>query len=149
VRRVFLAAVALGAALWALSTATASSDLRSIVTFTPATITVSAPGGRVVITRDPYRLAIEQPDGRSALSEVADHGGHPVRLGPTQDPRSPGVPSPIARTSYAPLSFLVGTDTIEQYDGGLWGGNLKSGSAQGTWYSARRVLSATIRTVGG
>jgi alpha-glucosidase len=142
VRRVFLAAVALGAALWALSTATASSDLRSIVTFTPATITVSAPGGRVVITRDPYRLAIEQPDGRSALSEVADHGGHPVRLGPTQDPRSPGVPSPIARTSYAPLSFLVGTDTIEQYDGGLWGGNLKSGSAQGTWYSARRVLSA-------
>jgi hypothetical protein len=136
-----LATVVTGAALWASATATAAAA-RSCVVLTADTITVSDPGAVAVITRDPYRLVIERRGGGAALSEVANHGAHPLRLLPTLDPRSPGIPNPVARTPVAPLSFLVGTDTIEQYAGGLWGGDLKSGTAQGTWYSARRVLSA-------
>jgi alpha-glucosidase len=141
VRRAILAAVVTGTALWASATASAAAA-KSWVALTPDTITVSDPGGRAVITRDPYRLVIERRDGGAALSEVPNRGGQPLRLEPTLDPRSPGIPNPAARAPVAPLSFLVGTDTIEQYAGGLWGGDLKSGTAQGTWYSARRVLSA-------
>jgi alpha-glucosidase len=112
------------------------------VAFTPATITVSAGRARAVITRDPYRLVIERSDGAPVLSEVADHRPRPRRLPPTLDPRSPGLPNPATRTVYAPLSFLVGSDAIFQYDGGLFGGNLRSGAVQGTEYSARRVIGA-------
>ncbi len=139
-RRVILTAVVTGAALWAPAIATAAA--KSLVQLTPARITVSAAKARAVITRNPYHLAIERPGDGPALSEIANHSRHPLHLPPAFDPRSPGLPNPAARAPVAPLSFLVGTDAIEQYAGGLWGGDLKSGTAQGTWYSPRRVLSA-------
>jgi alpha-glucosidase (family GH31 glycosyl hydrolase) len=142
VRRAILAAVVTGAALLAPATTTAATIARSRRALTQGTITVSTPGARAVITRDPFHLVIERRGGDPTLSEVANRGGHPLHLASTLDPRGPGIPNPVARTPVAPLSFLVGTDTLEQYAGGLWGGDLKSGTAQGTWYSARRVLSA-------
>jgi alpha-glucosidase (family GH31 glycosyl hydrolase) len=43
---------------------------------------------------------------------------------------------------YAPLSFLVGHESYTQYIGGVWSGNLMSGSYSGTQYSARNVIAA-------
>ena len=92
-----LATVVTGTALWASATATAAAA-KSWVALTPDTITVSDPGARAVITRDPYRLVIERRGGGAALSEVANHGAHPQRLLPTLDPRSPGLPNPVPTT---------------------------------------------------
>ena len=138
-RRLVTAVVGLAALSGPVTTAAATP---SPVIPARSAITVSAPGVSAVITRDPYHLTIEGPSGDVALSEVANRRPRPLVLRPTLDPRSPGIPNPAARMSYAPLSFLAGSDAIDQYQGGLWGGNLKSGTAQGTWYSARRVLGA-------
>jgi alpha-glucosidase (family GH31 glycosyl hydrolase) len=43
---------------------------------------------------------------------------------------------------YAPLSFLVGTESVTQYSGSVWGGNLMSGERRGTQYAARVVHAA-------
>jgi alpha-glucosidase (family GH31 glycosyl hydrolase) len=58
------------------------------------------------------------------------------------DPRPPGFDNPSAPTLYAPLSFLVGSESVQQRDGGLWGGNLMAGERSGTQYSARGVQRA-------
>ena len=153
-RHALIPHIALGAlgalgALAALATVSpaASAAPRTTTTFTSATITVSVRGARAVITRRPFRLRIEQPDGRPALAEVANQRPAPLRVAPTEDPIAPGLDNPSTTTLYAPLSFLVGTETIEQYPGGLFGGNLQSGTRQGVLYSARNVLGA--RRAGG
>jgi alpha-glucosidase len=130
----------------------AAAPAAPAVTFTRQTITVVTRAGRgsarAVVTRDPYRLSIQRSGGATALREVANRRAAPLTLPPTLDPRSPGLPNPAAHTLDAPLSFLVGAETPTQYQGGLFGGNLLSATAQGTEYSARRVLSARRRGAG-
>jgi alpha-glucosidase len=146
--RLRLAALATTVTVLAVVALSAAAGARAsqAVTFTRQTITVVTRAGRgsarAVITRDPYRLAIQRSPDATALREVANRRAAPLTLAPTLDPRAPGIPNPAARTPDAPLSFLVGTETVNQYQGGLFGGNLQSGIAQGTEYSARRVLSA-------
>ncbi len=61
-------------------------------------------------------------------------------LAPTADPVAPGFEPRFSGQLYAPLSFLVGHESIAQYDGSIWGGNLKSGLLSGIQYSARNVV---------
>ncbi len=112
------------------------------VTFTSSRIEVISAGARAVITRDPFRLAIEQANGAPALSEVRNDSSKPLREAPTIDPVKPGTDNPSTTTLYEPLSFLVGSESLTQYEGSVWGGNPMNGLRSGTLYSARRVLSA-------
>jgi alpha-glucosidase len=66
----------------------------------------------------------------------------PAALTATVDPEAPGTPAAQSGQLYAPLSFLVGTELIQQYDGGLvWGGNLLSATRAGIQYSAQAVTA--------
>ncbi len=38
-----------------------------------------------------------------------------------EDPLLTGLNDPAAPTLYAPVSFLVGSESLQQYPGGLWG----------------------------
>ena len=100
-------------------------------------IVVDAPGARAVVKRHPFSLRIEDGRGNRVLSEV--RGGSPLNTPPTLDPVAPGADSRDAPTLYAPLSFLVGEESLTQYDGSLFGGNLLSGRRSGAQYSATAV----------
>ncbi len=113
------------------------------VSISATRIVVTAPSARAVITRSPVRIAIEQCGGQAALSEVANRLPRPQVLAPTVDPISPGVDNPSTPTLYSPLSFTVGHEQFQQYEGSIWGGNPQSGSLSGIRYSARRVLSTS------
>src|SRR5262245_253821 len=101
-------------------------------------IVVKGGRARAVIERHPFHLRIEDSRGHRVLREVTG-GGAALDTPPTIDPVAPGFDSHSAPTLYAPLSFLVGSESISQYDGGLWGGNLMSGERSGVQYSARAV----------
>ncbi len=111
------------------------------------TIVVQAPGARAEIVRRPFRLRIEQRNGQGAVAEVTNHRPRPLRIGSVEDPFGTGLDNQVTRTLYAPLTFLVGVEKLTQYQGGLWGGDLMSGTRFGVEYSARRVL--TLRRVPG
>ncbi len=126
----------------------ATAPAHAAVTFTKGRIEVFAPGARAVVTRNPFRLGIEQGNGKRALSEVPNGLPRPLLEPPTVDPVLPGTDNASTTTLYAPLSFLVGSESLTQYQGLVWGGNPMNGLRSGTLYSARRVLSAT-RAGGG
>jgi alpha-glucosidase len=149
--RLALAGLALlGPALVGLATpASAAAALRppavapDTVTIEPTQTVITAPGARAVIDDVPFDVSYEQGDGAPALSEVSGGSAAPMLVGPTVDPLPPGADNQHTQTLYAPLSFLVGTETDVQYPGLIWGGNLLSGIRTGIEYSARRVLSTT------
>lgn len=101
-------------------------------------IAVKGPQARAVIRKHPFNLRIEDSSGRRVLREVAA-GASALTTPLTIDPAPPGFDSRTAPTLYAPLSFLVGSESIVQNDGGFWGGNLSSGKRSGVQYSARAV----------
>ncbi len=111
------------------------------VTISPKRIVVATAEAKAVVERSPFRVSYSQPGGGKVLSEVPNRSPSPLTQPATNDPQPPGHPSPSTPTLYAPLGFLVGSETLQQYDGGLWGGNLLSGERSGIQYSARRVLS--------
>jgi alpha-glucosidase len=134
-RRVLIAAV--GAAAF-LMPATAG---RAAVSITSGQVVVRGRGASVVVDRQPFRLRIVATSGRSALSEVVNRLPGPAALTPTADPLAPGIEPPLSGQLYAPLSFLVGRQSVTQYSGEVWGGNLMSGERSGVQYSARRVMA--------
>ncbi len=118
--------------------ATAAAAATSSV---PRQLVVAGHGATAIVQTDPFRLQISA--GRHArLGEVANTRPGPTAMPPTADPIAPGTDAPTSHQLYAPLSYLVGTETLEQYAGGVWAGNLKSGIRQGTQYAARRVITA-------
>ena len=130
-------------ACWAVAAvlvtfAIASQGGRALARTSDHRITVSAPEARAVIRQHPFNLRIEDGSGRRVLREVQG-GSPPLQTPPTVDPAAPGFDSPSAPTLYAPLSFLVGSESIVQYDGGFWGGNLNSGTRSGIQFSATAV----------
>jgi hypothetical protein len=120
----------------------AASAAQAAVSIRPGRIIVTTAGSRVTITRNPFRLQIGRSRGRPALSEVASAARGPSVLPPTTDPLPPGTNATLSGQLYAPLAFLVGHESITQYDGGVWGGNLMRGERSGTQYAARAVTAA-------
>jgi sulfoquinovosidase len=138
-----------GRSRWLLLAATTIATLlapaaasRAAVSITARRVVVSSPGATAIIERNPFRLEIADRSGAAALSEVANGNQRPASLPPTVDPVAPGTPAPSSGQLYAPLSYLVGTESIAQYDQGVWAGNLMSGTRSGIQYSARKVLTA-------
>jgi alpha-glucosidase (family GH31 glycosyl hydrolase) len=115
---------------------------RAAVSITRGRVVVSSPGAVAIVDRNPFRLRIVDGSGAPALAEVANRNPPPAVLAPTVDPVPPGTPAPDSGQLYAPLSYLVGSESIAQYDQGIWAGNLMSGVRSGTQYSARRVVAA-------
>ncbi len=103
-------------------------------------LVVRAHGASAIIERNPFRLRIVSSTG--GLAEVANLRPGPDVLPTTIDPIPPGTDAQRSGQLYAPLSFLVGHEAIDQYPGGVWAGDLMSGSRSGIQYSARRVISA-------
>jgi alpha-glucosidase (family GH31 glycosyl hydrolase) len=135
--RTLSALIALAAAAVLLLPATGRADVR----ISRARVVVAAPQASAVVHRSPFNLRFRNRAGRAVLGEVAG-GSAPLPVGPVIDPLPPGFDSDSAPTRNAPLHFLVGSESIQQYDGGLWGGNLLSGERSGIEYSALAAIRA-------
>jgi sulfoquinovosidase len=116
------------------------------VLITKQRVVVSSRGASAILNRDPFELRVLAHPGATALSEVTNYRPRPSILAPISDPIAPGIDAQRSGQLYAPLAFLVGHASIAQYDGGVWGGNLKSGVRSGVQYSARKLLS--VRKLG-
>ncbi|HET9102585.1 MAG TPA: TIM-barrel domain-containing protein [Solirubrobacteraceae bacterium] len=138
--------LAAGAAL--LAGGPAAAARAPVLTVRRGAVTLRTAAVRVTIDRRHYRMTIALPDGRRALSEVADPHVRPLSIGTQEDPFGSGLDRSTGPVLYAPLTFLVGTEKLNQYQGGVWGGDLRHGIRSGVVYSARRVLSVH-RTAGG
>ena len=104
-------------------------------------IVVTAPSGaRAIIDRVPFGITFVDARGHTVLSEV-----------PATATRFPAAPipqlefgsiSPAPPTLYAPLSFLVGAQSVTETPAGQWEGTLGSVVQTGVKYSAQAVLNA-------
>ena len=121
--------------------------LSAILACAPGVAAARKPGARIVVSggqahavieRHPFNLRIEDSRGHRVLREVKG-GARPLETPSTIDPVAPGLDSRNAPTLYAPLSFLAGGESLTQYDGGFFGGNLLSGRRTGVQYSAVAV----------
>jgi sulfoquinovosidase len=121
---------------------------RGAVLINPRRVVVGRPGAEVVISRRPFRMWFLGRSSTPQLAEVANRDPAPSALPVTSDPLPPGVEPAHSGQLYAPLSFLVGTDTLSQYPGGVWGGNLMGGVRSGVQYAARSVTAARKRGSG-
>ena len=115
---------------------------RLTVTITPSQVAVRSGADTAVVQRNPFRLRILGAAGAAALSEVANVKPAPDAVPSTMDLLPPGTDAPKSEQLYAPLSFLVGQESYTQYIGGVWSGNLMSGSYSGIQYAARKVIAA-------
>lgn len=110
-------------------------------------VVITTPDGtRAVITRVPFRLEILDSSGHAVLREVSSTPG-PKPIAPVTQLEF-GTITPPAATLYAPLSFLVGRQAIDQTAAGQWEGTLSSVSQAGVYYSARSVLNVRRRGAG-
>ncbi len=112
------------------------------VTFTRTRVVVRGQGAVANIQLRPFRIAVGTASGRPVLMEVGNRNPIPRLLPPTADPLAPGTEPDASGQLYAPLSFLVGQYALNQYEGSIWGGDLKSGLLSGNQYSARSVIGA-------
>ena len=136
-RRILPLAVISVVALWVDAGASYGA-----VSITGTRIVLSGHGVAAIVERSPYRLRIGRATGAPALAEVANTKPAPAVLPSTMDPVLPGTDVQRSAQLYAPLSFLVGRESITQYSGGVWGGNLMSGVRSGVQYAARNVTAA-------
>jgi sulfoquinovosidase len=116
------------------------------VSIVKSRVVVSSRGAAAIIDRDPFELRIGAGFGVPVLSEVANRRPGPASVPPTTDPVPPGTDAQSSDQLYAPLSFIVGRESITQYGGSVWGGNLMSGVRSGVQYSARKVIA--VRRLG-
>ncbi len=125
-----------------VSALTAPAVARASVRIGVHQLTVTTAGATAIVNRDPFALRILNQSGRAVLAEVAGRAVGPRVLPPTTDPLSPGIDAQHSGQLYAPLSYLVGSESITQYGGSVWGGDLMSGVRSGVEFSARRVIAA-------
>ena len=130
---------AIALCLMAAPSSIASRTAAASVRVSQDRVVVIAPHARAVVDRRPFRMRIQRGARDTVLKEVQNAGQAPLRTPPTIDPIPPGFDNRSTPTLYAPLGFLVGDETVQQYHGGLWGGNPMSGERSGTQYSARNV----------
>jgi alpha-glucosidase (family GH31 glycosyl hydrolase) len=135
-------AVVLGGAVLVWCADPAVSHAAVVINST--SVTVTAPDVRATITRAPFRIAIDNGAGVSALAEVPNTDPFPAVLTPTMYPQPLGGEPLPQNDLLAPLTFLVGTATTTQWGGGpvFFQGDEQTGLVAGIQYSARDVISA-------
>ena len=105
-------------------------------------IVVDAGAARAVVQMAPYRLHVTDGAGSTVLSELENPAAPPLLEPPTVDPEPNGGDALPETTLYAPLTFTVGTERIDQIQAGTWVANLQTAERSGIQYSARDVVSA-------
>jgi alpha-glucosidase len=105
-------------------------------------VVVSGKGAGAIVERNPFRLRIVGGASAPVLAEVTNTKPSPAVLPSTAELVPPGTDVQKSDQLYAPLSFLVGQESITQYSGGVWGGDLMSGVRAGVQYSTRKVIAA-------
>jgi alpha-glucosidase (family GH31 glycosyl hydrolase) len=109
-------------------------------------VVVRGEGASVTVTRRPFRLAFAGRDGRPVLRQAAAPRTGPLVEPPTVDPEPRGLDLLPETTRYAPLTFTVGTERIEQLPGpGPWVADLARAERSGTQFAATRVVRARAR----
>jgi alpha-glucosidase len=106
----------------------------------PPIIVRSHGGARAVITRSPFSITFRDARGRTVLREVA-RAPAPFPVPPVTQNEF-GTIGPPPPSLYAPLSFLVGKQSVEQEPAGQWEGTLHSVTETGVEYSAQSVMKA-------
>ncbi len=112
------------------------------VSITRSRVVISGRATAAIVERSPFRLRVLGASGAPILAEVVNTQPPPAQRSSSPDPVLPGTDAQKSDQLYAPLSFFVGQQSITQYSGGVWGGDLMSGIRSGVQYSARRVLAA-------
>ena len=102
-----VAAVGMGALT---STASAAVEINA------KRIVVETEAGRAVVDRAPFRLTFENARGEVLLREVGARRRDPVDLPLTDDPEPFAVERKPDNATYAPLSFEVGRENLEQWN---------------------------------
>ncbi|MBV9915359.1 MAG: hypothetical protein JO153_02565 [Solirubrobacterales bacterium] len=100
-----------------------------------------ANGTRVIITRAPFGLSFRDSRGRVVLRSTPATA-RSLRLRRITQ-RQYGVQDPPPPTLYAPLTFVVGRQTIMQTPSGQWGGTLASVTTAGIEYRAGGVIKVS------
>jgi sulfoquinovosidase len=108
----------------------------------PERIVAATDGGRAVIHRSPFRLAFEDSRGKVLLREVGSRPRRPPKLPSTDDPEPLAGERQEDNATYAPLSFELGRENLEQWNAGLWNGNVLFSRREGRVHFAREVISA-------
>ncbi len=125
----------------AAASVVAAAPAQAAVRITKQRVVVETAGGSAVVQRAPFRLAFRDSEGRTLLRQVANRRSGPRALPPTRDPEPFGLELQPDNATYAPLSFEVGTELRDQWNAGLWNGNLLFSRRSGTVHSARSVVS--------
>src|SRR5919204_1973329 len=126
----------------AIAAGTASPAVAKHVRANDAQFVVKTKAGSAVIDRDPFRISFYGKHRGLLLQEVPNARLGPVSLPPTVDPEPFGLERQPDNATYAPLGFEVGSEFRDQWNSGLWTGNMLLSRRQGTVYSARQVISA-------
>ena len=129
-----VAAVGVSGALTSTASAAVEIDAKRIVVETEA--------GRAVVDRAPFRLTFENARGEVLLREVGARRRDPVDLPLTDDPEPFAVERKPDNATYAPLSFEVGRENLEQWNALIWNGNALFSRREGTVHFAQEVTSA-------
>ena len=132
---------------FAAPAAGAASGTRAQVEIGPKQVEVRVPGATATIERNPFRISFATADGRTVLRGLPGRASASQVVPPTPRPQfgSQGAPPP---TLYAPLTFLVGSVTIDQFPASQWNGNLQTVTEGGTEYGAVAVEEARERSAG-
>ncbi len=135
-------AASAGLIAFAIAAGAASPATGSPVRIGSHEIVVKTKAGRATIDRDPYRISFYGKQGRLLLREVPNRRSGPVPLPLTEDPEPFALERDPDNASYVPLGFEVGRESGDQWNSGLWTGNMLFSRRQGIVHSARNVISA-------
>ena len=138
-------AVGVALLLALIAAAAAPADARTRITAERASLAV--PGASAAVRFDPLMISFAGRDGATVLRQLRGRAGA-EQLVPSVPRSQFGAPGPPAATLYAPLSFLVGDVTIDQYPSFQWNGNLDTVTESGTEYGAVAVERARRRGSG-
>ncbi len=115
-----------------------SAEAPAEVTVKPNRVIVAVPGASATIERNPVRITFADGKGRTVLRQIRGREAASQQVPAVPRPQfgSQGTPAP---TLYAPLTFLVGDVTIDQFPSSQWNGNLNTVTEGGTEYGAVAV----------
>ncbi len=125
-----------------------SAPAGAAVKLTPKKVIVTSEDGRAVITRSPFGMSFKDRRKRTKLRELGNQRLGPIPLPETEDPEPYSVERDPDNSVYSPLTYEVGTELHEQWNGALWPGDTLFSRRSGTTHSARRVLTAEAQGEG-
>src|SRR4051794_24848347 len=130
-----------------LAVLAAPSGAHAAVDVGAGSVTVATgQGSKVVVQRDPLAFTFYGAGGRAVLRSVEAAGDTAAAL---PLPHSQfGEQNAPPQTLYAPLTFLVGSQRIDQFPSAQWQGDLQSVTEEGMLYHATKVIDAAAEGSG-